>query len=44
MLSVLALWNKPWVWNTFYCWYGYPFHAIGKYLDLCILINPMPLP
>ena len=28
--SVLVLYDKPWVWNTFYCWYGYPFHSVGK--------------
>jgi hypothetical protein len=27
-LSAWALWEKPWVWNTFYCWYGYPFHPV----------------
>merc|ERR1739838_694179 len=30
ILSVWALIGKPWVWNTFYCWYGYPFHAIDN--------------
>ena len=34
MFSVLALWDKSWVWNTFYCWYGYPFHNIGKYPEI----------
>ena len=29
MVSVWVMWSKPWVWNTFYCWYNYPFHPVG---------------
>ena len=28
--SLWALADKPWVWNTFECWYGYPNHYIGS--------------
>jgi len=28
MVSVVVMWNKPWVWNTYYCWYNYPFHVV----------------
>ena len=30
VLSVWFLASKPWVWNTFECWYGYPNHSLGK--------------
>ena len=32
--SLWALGDKPWVWNTFECWYGYPNHDIGANLYL----------
>jgi len=28
VLSVWALWDRPWVGNTFHCWYNYPFHQL----------------
>ena len=30
MVSVVVMWNKPWVWDTYYCWYDYPFHVVGQ--------------
>ncbi len=24
LYGVLALWNKPWLWDIRYCWYNYP--------------------
>ena len=27
--SIWALADKPWVWNTLECWYGYPEHTLG---------------
>ena len=29
LLSVWALWDRPWIGNTFHCWYNYPFHDLG---------------
>jgi len=26
--SVWVLWDKSWVWDTFYCWYEYPYHPL----------------
>jgi len=28
VVSVGALWDRPWVWNTAHCWYNYPFHPL----------------
>ena len=32
--SVVAFWDRPWVWNTAHCWYNYPFHPLG--LSPCV--------
>ena len=34
VVSVYTLLGKPWVWNTFDCWYGYPNHVIGEKVGL----------
>ena len=33
VVSVCTLLGKPWVWNTFECWYNYPDHNIGVTFD-----------
>ena len=35
VVSVYTLLGKPWVWNTFDCWYGYPNHIIGENEKVC---------
>ena len=36
--SIWALADKPWVWNTLECWYGYPgLHNIGTLLKYYLL-------
>lgn len=32
VVSILVMWNKPWVWNTAYCWYNYPFHTVDPHV------------
>ena len=27
--GLIVLWDKPWLWNINYCWYGYP-HQVGE--------------
>lgn len=27
--GLIVLWDKPWLWNINYCWYGYP-HQVSK--------------
>ncbi|CAN8003773.1 unnamed protein product [Ixodes hexagonus] len=26
--GLYALWDKPWLWDTMHCWYGYPNHPV----------------
>lgn len=26
--GLIVLWDKPWLWDIKYCYYGYPYHAV----------------
>ena len=47
--SVWALWDRPWVGNTFHCWYNYPFHQLGENESMGFHenrdhdVNPLPI-